>query len=168
MDAFSVRLVRVPLKTGQIEILATSLLDASRWPAADFAALYQQRWRIEEAFRHLKCRLQLEQFGGETPEAIRQEFHASILLHNLAIIAAQDVLAEQELDAATLAPNLTHATHLVRLYLPQLLEDPTSIDRIGPALFAGIAGQISKRRPGKPAPPRKPNRKKPRRHRAYK
>ena len=89
-------------------------------------------------------------------------------LHNLAIIAAQDVLAEQELDAATLAPNLTHATHLVRLYLPQLLEDPTSIDRIGPALFAGIAGQISKRRPGKPAPPRKPNRKKPRRHRAYK
>ena len=84
MDAFSVRLVRVPLKTGQIEILATSLLDASRWPAADFAALYQQRWRIEEAFRHLKCRLQLEQFGGETPQAIRQEFHASILLHNLA------------------------------------------------------------------------------------
>ena len=72
MDAFSVRLVRVPLKTGQIEILATSLLDASRWPAADFAALYQQRWRIEEAFRHLKCRLQLEQFGGETPQAIRQ------------------------------------------------------------------------------------------------
>ncbi len=138
------------------------------WPAADFAALYQQRWRIKEAFRPLKCRLKLEQFGGETPQAIRQEFHAAILLHNLAIVAAQDVLTQQGLDAATQVPNLTHATHLVRLYLPQLQADPASIDRIGPALLDGIAGQISKRRPDKPAPPRKPNRKKPCHHRAYK
>ncbi len=42
------------------------------------------------------------------------------------------------------------------------------IDRLGPALLDGIAGQISKRRPDKPAPPRKPNRKKPCHHRAYK
>ena len=165
---FLLRLVRVPLISGQPEVLATSLLDEAQWPASAFAALYQKRWRIEEAFRHLKCRLKLEQFGGETPQAIRQEFHAAILLHNLATIAAQDVLVQQGLDAESHAPNLTHTSHLVRLFLPRLLDDPASIDEIGPALFESIARQIIRRRPDKPTSPRKSGRKKPRHHRAYK
>ena len=44
------RLVRVVLSTGSIEVLATSLLDSAAYPAAEFAALYHARWRIEEAF----------------------------------------------------------------------------------------------------------------------
>jgi hypothetical protein len=116
----------------------------------------------------LKCRLKLEQFGGETPQAIRQEFHAAILLHNLATIAAQDVLVQQGLDAESHAPNLTHTTHLVRLSLPRLLDDPESINEIGPALFDAIARQIIRRRPDKPTSPRKTGRRKPRYHRAYK
>lgn len=168
LQPFQLRLVRVPLSNGQSEVLATSLLDETVWPAAAFAALYQKRWRIEEAFRHLKSRLKLEQFGGETPSAIRQEFHAAILLHNLATIAAQDVLIQQGLDAETHAPNLTHASHLVRLYLPILLNDPVSINEIGPTLFESIARQIVRRRPDKPTSLRRANRKKPRHHRAYK
>ncbi|PRP68760.1 hypothetical protein BUE93_20585 [Chromobacterium amazonense] len=168
LQPLRLRLVRVPLSSGQVEVLATSLLDEAQWPAAAFAALYQKRWRIEEAFRHLKCRLKLEQFGGETPQAIRQEFHAAILLHNLATIAAQDVLAQQKRDAQIHAPNLTHASHLVRLYLPQLLADPASIREIGPLLYDSIAQQVIRRRPDKPTSPRKANRKKPRHHRAYK
>lgn len=58
-------------------------------------------------------------------------------------IAAQDVLVQQELDAAMQVPNLTHATHVVRLYLLQLLEDPALIDRTGPVLFDGIAGHLT-------------------------
>ena len=141
MDAFSVRLVRVPLKTGQIEILATSLLDASRWPAADFCSAVSATLahRRRSGISNVACNL--EQFGGETPQAIRPEFHASILLHNLAIIAAQDVLAEQELDAATLAPNLTHATHLVRLYLPQLLEDRHQSTGLGQPCLLELLGR---------------------------
>lgn len=165
---FSLRLVRVLLKSGQTEVLATSLLDETQWPTKAFAALYQKRWRIEEAFRHLKCRLKLEQFGGETPQAIRQEFHAAILLHNLATMAAHDVVIQQGLNAESHGPNLTHATHLVRLFLPRLLDDPASIDEIGPVLFEAIARQIIRRRPDKLTSPRKSSRRKPRYHRAYK
>lgn len=165
---FKLRLVRVPLKTGQAEVLATSLLDKTQWPADCFAELYHKRWRIEEAFRNLKCRLKLEQFGGETPQAIRQEFHAAILLHNLATIATQDVLIEKGLEPCFYAPNLTHAAHVVRFYLPRLLDDPASIKEIGPALFESIARQIVRRRPDKPTSSRKSGRKKPRYHRAYK
>ena len=45
-----VRLLRVVLPNGRIEVLATSLLDMLVYPAQAFAALYGSRWRIEEAF----------------------------------------------------------------------------------------------------------------------
>ena len=48
-------------------------------------------------------------------------------LHNLAIIAAQDVLAEQALDAATPTPNLTHATHFA--FVSAAVTGRPSIDR---------------------------------------
>lgn len=77
------RLVRVVLSTGCIEVLATSLLDTAAYPAGEFAALYHARWRIEEAFKTLKCRLHLEGFTGELPHAIEQEIHAKILVANI-------------------------------------------------------------------------------------
>jgi hypothetical protein len=80
----SFRLIRVLLPSGQEEILATSLLDVQLYPATGFAALYHQRWGIEEAFKVLKHRLNVEQFSGELPESIRQDFHAKIFTANLA------------------------------------------------------------------------------------
>jgi hypothetical protein len=84
------RLVRVVLSTGRIEVLVTSLLDTAACPAAGFAALYHARWRIEEAFKTLKCRLHLEGFSGELPYAIEQEIYAKILIANItAALCAQ-------------------------------------------------------------------------------
>lgn len=90
------RLVRVVLSTGHIEVLATSLLDTAAYPAQEFAALYHTRWRIEEAFKTLKCRLDLEGFTGELPNAIEQEIHAKILVAN--ITAALCTQAHARLD----------------------------------------------------------------------
>jgi len=160
VNAFSLRLVRVLLPSGQIEVLATNLLDEAAFPAVDFAALYHRRWRIEEAFRHLKSRLKLEQFGGETPLAIQQEFHAAILLHNLATLAA--------MDALTFGANLTHASHLIRLHLPSLLANPDQCASLCELLLEGIAKKITRRRLGRRGSPRKPDRKKPHPHHAYK
>jgi hypothetical protein len=52
-----VRLIRDVTPSGSIRVLMTSLLDSQRYPAADFGALYHQRWRIEEAFKRIKHRL---------------------------------------------------------------------------------------------------------------
>ena len=71
LTPFRLRLARVVLPSGQIEVLASSLLDKVQYPASVFDQLYQQRWRIEVAFRHIKCRLKLERFDGEIPLAIR-------------------------------------------------------------------------------------------------
>lgn len=168
-DAFQIRLVRAVLPSGQIEVLATSLLDESTYPAAEFAGLYRRRWRIEEAFRHIKCRLKLEQFGGETPLAIRQEFHATILLHNLATLAGLDalsILPDTEVDEAHI--NLTHASHLLRRLLPLLLHSPGKDSSLCDRIIASILRNLTRKRPDRTAPPRKPGRAKPRHRRAYK
>lgn len=169
MNAFQVRLVRIVLPSGQIEVLVTSLLDEVSYPSLDFAELYHRRWRIEEAFRHIKCRLKLEQFGGETPLAIRQEFHATILLHNLATLAGLDalnVLPDTDRDAQHV--NLTHTSHLLRRMLPLLLHSPNNTSALCDQIIADILRNLTRIRPGRTAPPRKLNRSKPRYYRAYK
>lgn len=51
-SAVTLRLMRVELPGGEVEVLATSLLDTTRYPAA--AALYGSLWRIEGGFKFLK------------------------------------------------------------------------------------------------------------------
>ena len=140
-----------------------------QYPAAVFGQLYQQRWRIEEAFRHIKCRLKLERFGGETPLAIRQEFHATILLHNLATLAGLEALqALPEAERSEQHVNLTHASQWLRLLIPQLLHRTGDIATLCTCLVEGILYQLTRKRPDRTAPPRKRDRAKPRYHRAYK
>ena len=94
------RLVRVVLSTGCTEVLITSLLDTVAYPAAEFGALYHARWRIEEAFKTLKCRLHLEGFTGELPHAIEQEIHAKILVANITAALCTEAHARLEADKA--------------------------------------------------------------------
>jgi hypothetical protein len=85
-----VRFVTVRLCTGELEVLATSLLDEERYPAGCFLDLYGRRWGIETYYGALKGRLELENFSGQTVEAILQDIHAAVFLSNLeSVIAAQ-------------------------------------------------------------------------------
>jgi hypothetical protein len=92
------RWVRVVRPNGRSAVSATALRDASAVPANAFASLYQARWRIEEAFKLLKQRLLVEQFTGELPESIRQDFHAKVFTANLA--AALAAVANESLPEA--------------------------------------------------------------------
>lgn len=79
-ESITVRFVRVMLKTGEAEILVSSLLDEHSYPSADFAELYRLRWGIETFYGILKTRLALENFSGQSVEAIKQDFYATIYL----------------------------------------------------------------------------------------
>ena len=78
-----VRLVSLRLPGGQLEVLATSLLDAARYPLAALGEAYAQRWGIETYYGLLKGRLGLENFSGHTLEAVRQDFFGSVFLSNV-------------------------------------------------------------------------------------
>lgn len=82
-ESITVRLVTVRLETGQLEVLATNLLDEALYPTAQFGELYHQRWGIETYYGLIKSRLDLENFSGLSAEAIRQDLHATVFLSNL-------------------------------------------------------------------------------------
>ena len=77
------RLVLVELENGEKEVLCTSLIDTIRYPYDLFKDLYHIRWGVEEGYKLLKERLDLEDFSGKTAKAVKQDFHAKILMMTL-------------------------------------------------------------------------------------
>jgi hypothetical protein len=147
----SFRLIRVLLPSGQEEILVTSLLDAQLYPATEFAALYHQRWGIEEAFKVLKHRLNVEQFSGELPESIRQDFHAKIFTANLANIMAgkgHEVLPEAKRDRYQV--NLAYTLSMLRPRLFAWLLNPLKPDDVL-TLVDLISRTLERKRPRRKA-----------------
>lgn len=97
-QSVTLRLVKVVLPSGEIEVLATSFLDSEAMTIADLAELYQMRWGIETCFDRLKNHLQIMCFTGLKPEAILQDIYATIFTHNLQQIfvnEAQEIVNEQ-------------------------------------------------------------------------
>jgi hypothetical protein len=78
-----VRLIRVVLDDGSIEVLATNLFDQQNYPCNEFKALYFMRWGIETRFSSFKNQLQLEAFSGQKVETILQDFYITVFLSNL-------------------------------------------------------------------------------------
>jgi hypothetical protein len=95
----ALRLIRVELSGGEIEVLATSLLDAEAFPTDCFGRLYHKRWGIEENYLTQKFRLEIENFSGKSAQVVRQDFYAKLFTHNLAAIIAwvAQVIADRRL-----------------------------------------------------------------------
>ena len=94
---FKVRLVRVELDDGTVEILMTSLLDTKRYPHQDFKWLYGKRWGVETAIFVLKSFLQLALISAHTQPGVEQDLWASFAFYNQqsALIAACEEQVEQ-------------------------------------------------------------------------
>lgn len=82
-DPLRVRLIRVELNNGEVEVLATSLLDEKIYPHRAFARLYALRWGIEETYKREKQRMEIENFSGRSPWVVLQDFHAKIFAQTL-------------------------------------------------------------------------------------
>ena len=78
-----VRLIKVRLDNGEIELLMTSLLDSKKYPCKCFKSLYYQRWGVETYYDRLKNILTLENFSGLTQHAILQDFQCAIFISNV-------------------------------------------------------------------------------------
>jgi hypothetical protein len=94
-----VRLIRVPLPTGEVEVLMTSLLDAVDFPTDAFAELYHLRWAQEENYKRFKCRVEVENWSGKSALSIFQDFHAKVLALNLVLAStAQEIVDDRHRD----------------------------------------------------------------------
>ena len=89
-----IRFIRVVLADGEIEVLATSLLDPKKYPSKEFKKLYYKRWRIETFFQTLKSRLAVDNFTGRTVESIKQDFFSTLFVSGLETILSAEVNKE--------------------------------------------------------------------------
>lgn len=92
------RLVRIELENGETEILITSLTDPDLFPHSRFSALYHLRWPVEEDYKTMKCRIEVENFSGKSILSVNQDFHAKIFSKNLTAvlsIPAKEVIRQE-------------------------------------------------------------------------
>lgn len=99
-EPVKLRIIRVVLDDGTVETLATNLYGAE-FTLEMFRTLYFMRWGVESKYYEFKERIQLEEFSGSHPTAIRQDFYISVFLSNLVSILKSDVdskIAEKDMD----------------------------------------------------------------------
>ena len=155
------RLIKVILDSGEIEVLATSLLDGERYPATLFKALYHLRWGVETDYRQLKQTHELQNFSGRTPQAVKQDFYSQVLLNNLAsLFCASAQVAVDQRHAGSKHPwkvNYTQALSRLKNTLVVLLINPLQeslctllrkLARSTVAIHPGRSFPRKRRRPG--------------------
>ncbi len=98
--------------------LVTTILDPVQAPAEQLAALYHERWEIENTFDELKTHLRGRQIvlRSKTPELVRQEFYGLLLAH----FAIRGLMHEAALYAGE-DPDRLSFLHAVRVVRRKLL-----------------------------------------------
>lgn len=89
-----VRLIRVDLPAGEVEVLITTLLDSQKYPAKMFKELYFLRWDVETFYDELKNKLKIEHFTGYSQASIQQDFFCAIFISNLQSVMINDLTEE--------------------------------------------------------------------------
>lgn len=98
LTPLKLRLIRIE-NDGKVAVLITSLIDIKKYPIAIFNDLYHQRWPVEEDYKTLKNRMELENFSGKSALSVYQDFHAKVFAKNLVWMMAFPV--QNRLDENT-------------------------------------------------------------------
>lgn len=104
--------------------LVTTILDADQAPAAELAALYHERWEIENCLDELKTHLRGAKIvlRSKTPDLVKQEAYGLLLAH----FAIRGLMHEAALQAEEDPDRLSfvHAVRVVRRKLQSFVASP--------------------------------------------
>jgi hypothetical protein len=100
LKAIRVRVLLLHHPDGTVSVLITNLLNRRRYPREDVITLYFRRWHVEDYYRDEKVTLQIETFHSRTPNGIRQELFAAMIMTVIArtmmLLAANECLDEHQ------------------------------------------------------------------------
>jgi len=163
----TVRFVSLRLPTGELEVLATSLLEEALYPTEEFLTVYHWRWGHETFHLMLKGRLELENFSGRTVEAVKQDVQAAVLLTNLETVLSeptQAALTERSTpQTQPLQVNRSNSYHALKLQVLDLLYSDIPVGQVIHQLLKLFAGSPVSVRPQRKVP----RRRRPSFHRSY-
>lgn len=155
-ELLKIRVLKFQLYSGIIEILITNIFDES-FTVTDFKELYFKRWGIEVKYNELKNRLQIENFSGETPIAIEQDFYATMYLSNMVSLAKMDAnaIVEEENNDKELKYKYKVNTNILigklknSLVLMLLEKSPRKRSKILKKIMEEISRNVIPIRPGR-------------------
>jgi hypothetical protein len=78
------RMIRLVSPDGTVSVLLTNLLNKADFSKQEIIDLYFRRWAIEDHYRNEKVVLEIEKFHGKTPNSIRQELFAVVIMSVIA------------------------------------------------------------------------------------
>lgn len=93
-DSVKIRLIKVILNSGEIEVLMTSLCNEKQYPTDIFKELYFMRWGIETFYDQLKNIIQVEKFTGYTDLVIQQDFYCALFMSNIQSLLVNELQEE--------------------------------------------------------------------------
>lgn len=155
------RFVTVRLSTGELEVLATNLLDEVLYPTECFAELYHCRWGIETYYGLLKGRLDLGSFTGLSAAALRQDVYSTVFISNLEslLIGPANQQLEQKSQSLKYLQQVNHAVsfHSIKSHIIALLIGPETIAQVVEKLQPLFLANPTTVRPERIVPRTKPS-----------
>lgn len=158
-NGISIRVIKFILPGGEMEVLATNHFDI---PESEFPRLYSLRWGIETSYFRLKRELCVEKFSGKTPNSIRQDFWASmVLLNSVAVFQKEADIAVLKRQACSSKPtkyvNRARTSDLIitlrdRFIFANLCGHPLLAAAETKTIIKAISRSVSTVRPGRSFP----------------
>jgi hypothetical protein len=160
LRSLKLRLVRVELDSGEVEVLITSLTDKTALPHECFAELYHLRWPVEEDYKKMKSWIEIENFSGKSIESVYQDFYAKVFAKNLTAILAsttsKDIDAVYETRKYLYQINYAQAYAEMKRMIPLLfLRSKGAVSEIISALREFLIQTVEPIRPGRKFPRKK-------------
>jgi len=133
-------------------VLVTTLLDGTTYTPKDLAELYRRRWQAELNLRSLKTVLQMDILRGKTPDIVRKEVWAHLLVYNV----VRTLMAQAAVPAKVRPEQLSFqgALHAINAFLPKLkaARSEAEVSRLWQRLLALIGRRRVGNRPDRYEP----------------
>ena len=146
--------VRVAVRGFRVKqfVVATTLLDADLYEAADLAELYRARWQAELNLRSLKSIMGMDHLSCKSPAMVRKELWMHLLAYNL--VRCTMVRAAQRTNGSPEAISYSGALQALKNPID---DGPPLTDELRALIEEAVLAAIAKRKVGN-----RPNRIEPR------
>ena len=134
-------------------VLATTLLDATLYPADAIRELYAQRWTVELHFHQIKTLLALDVLRCKSPEMIERELLIHLIAYNLVRVLMQRSahLHQVAIQRLSFKGTLDTARHFADV-IHAAAATPRLQQRLIDEMYAIIASDLLPIRPGRSEP----------------
>lgn len=150
-EKITVRLIKRVNRKGEKQVYCTSLIDKKKYNRSAICNMYKERWTIEEAYKFIKERLEVEDFSGKTAIAVKQDFYAKTLMLTLNRIMCGNLNPDKKKISDTKRIpiiNSAYACTKLKRMLPHILNENVKIETLICSFESKVKSKIEYSRKG--------------------